>query len=362
MAILLLVTVCILQRSTTTIVINAEISDNDNKTSKLKSKYDAENEQAILRIHVPGVQDSKTDTTKSSSHEHSHTALTTAQTFPTMKSPHDTLQKVYNKTHNSEDTPKKQATSNNTSHPTEHQKYTNRTIHMQITPKITISPKTQNTTPNHSKVYRTSEEKQLVTKYLANSNNDDLEIMQKQLNLTYCLIFYIEKEKMEHAKLDLWAVYVTLKTATNTTITATEKYIMTVTESLTGWTTADATLNQQSVRDLITDELANTIELVQQMKDFLSITNINTMRVYQNSLKLNDQFLLKQQLKNYESETTLLNLKYQLYIKGPTVAPNSSKSDVLDTLIYYPLLQRYVSLLVDTLSAKNTCLKVNSYL
>lgn len=204
-----------------------------------------------------------------------------------------------------------------------------------------------------------TKEKQTATEHLTNSITKDFEIMQKQLNLTYCLIFYIEKEKMEYAKLELWGVYVTLKTA-NTTVTATEIYITTIIETLTGWTTEDIAKNQQITQ--IKNELANTIKLAQQMKDFLSITDINTMRIYQNGYKLSDQFLSQQLLKNYESETNLLNLKHQLYIQRPTVAPNSNMSDVLDSLIYYPALQRYVTLLVDTLSAKNTCLKVESFL
>ena len=351
----LVVAVCTLQRSTTTntFLINVD-------TSKLGSKYDPISIHPILRILLPEVDDSKTETTKNSSL--SNTILTTLPTSPSKKSSQSILKEVSNKTHNSEDTPKKQPATNNTSYAfVTSQKFTNKSMLKHNTSKALVPPETHHTT-NFSKDQGIPEEKPSVTEYLTNSNSDDFEIMQKQLNLTYCLIFYIEKEKMEYAKLDLWGVYVTLKTAplVNTTVTATEKYITTIIETVTGWTIEDVTKNQQITQ--ITDELTNTVKLVQQMKDFLSITNINTMRIYQNGYKVSERFLSQQLLKNYESETTLLNLQHQLYIERPTGAPHSDMSDALDTLIYYPLLQRYVSLLVDTLSAKNTCLIVESFL
>ena len=340
---ILVVALCTLQRSTTinTIVIGADISDDNNKTSKLEYKHDITTLQAILKVLAP-----ISGTTKNS--PHSNTVLTTAPTYPSEKSTQNILKHVNNKTHdNSEDATKKQAANNNISHALfASQKFTNKSMVMQTTSK---TPETHHTTINHYRDQGITEGKQSATEHLTNSNTKDFEIMQKQLNLTYCLIFYIEKEKMEYAKLDLWGVYVILKTATNTksistlantTVTATEVYITKIIETLTGWKTEDITKNQQITQ--IKNELEKTMKLVQQMKDFLSLTDVNTMRIYQNGYKLSDQFLSQQLLKNYESETTLLNLKHQLYIERPTVAPNNNMSDVLDSLIYYPLLQKYM--------------------
>ena len=195
-----------------------------------------------------------------------------------------------------------------------------------------------------------------LTKYLTTSKPDDLEVMQKQLYLMECLLFYIEKEKVEIAELDLWRAYVALK-KTSSTGTAIEKHMILLIEDSTGWTTDDLTVKHQ-----IEHKLSNTIQSARQMKKILSITNITAMRVTQQAYKFEEQLLLKEMVVNYQTENALLRLKHKLYVRQPTVSPNAHTGEILVTLIYYPLLQKYVSLLVDTFAAKNACLKAYSFL
>ena len=321
-----MVAVCTQNRSNT-FIVNDAYSSIDNK-SQLSSVRD------IMRKLVPPVDNcnDKTNTTESSHQGNtvSHETMSTVNNFT------DTM-RIQNVLKGS------MVTNLND------EAYTTMHVKSQLTRNYTSLRKykrsmlMQNTSRNAPE----SEDKYLLT----TSQPNDMEIMQRQLNLTQCLLFYVEKEKTEYAEMDLWRIYTALRTIPPNVTTVTEKYIISVTESLTGWNNNDSTINEQ-----IANKLASTINTVQQMKNFLSVTDVNVMRTVQYGYKFDDQLLLKQLLNNYKSENALLHLKYELQIRRPTVSPTSDIAE----LVYYPLLQRYVSLLVDTSSARTACLQVRS--
>ena len=343
---ILTVAVCILEKSNT-FVINTEIlADN---TSELESTSSV---QDILKQHVPAVDNcsDKTDAAESSLQGNTalHDSTSKTQNFTDTKNIQNTTENTVvktlnNKTHTDEQF-KSQPTIN--------------TSHTLVTSEILNNKRSmlmQNTSKSdqQSEYQVTAEREQHLSKQLTMSQPDDMEVMQKQLNLTHCLLFYIEKEKMEYAKLDLWRVYVTLKSIPSNITTSTERRIMSVTKALTDWNIEDLTISKQ-----IADELASTIGTIQQLKNLLSITDVNIMRVVQYGCKFHDQLTLKQVVTNYESENALLRLQHELYILRPKVV---SSSNVVVPLLYYPLLQRYVSLLVDMFSAGTACLKVCNF-
>ena len=334
---ILMVAICILGRSDT-FIINTEISANDNK-SELESTSSAHDN--ILKKLIPAVEncDDKSDATESSFQGNStlHDSTSKIQNLT------DAVTNMNNKAHTDENI-KSRSTDNSTSH-------TSATSHTFSNKSSTLMQNTSRKAEKQSEHKVTTERKQLITKHLPTSQPDDMEVMQKQLNLTHCLFFYVEKEKMEYAKLDLWRVYVALKNIPPNVTTTTEKRIMFVTETLTDWNIEDLTISKQ-----LMNELASTTGAIQQLKNLLSITDVKIMRLAQYGCEINQQLMLKQVMTNYESENALLRLKHELYILRPRVT-TSSNTNVVVPLLYYPLLQRYVSLLVDTFSAKNDCLK-----
>ena len=188
---------------------------------------------------------------------------------------------------------------------------------------------------------------------------NDMEVMQKQLNMTHCLLYFIEKEKMEYAELDLWRVYIAFYAIPPT---ATKRRILSVMERLIDCN-IDLTLSKQftnkdlTISRIIENKLASTKQAIDNLKNLLTMTDVTMMRKAQYSCKLDHHVMLEQLVNNYETENKLLNLKHELYAYRPRVEFNSNTS-VFVPFLYYPVLERYVSLAVDTFSAKKTCLKV----
>ena len=344
---ILTVAVCTLEKSNT-FVINTETSADN--TSELESTSSV---HEILKQLVPAVDNcsDKTDATESRSFQGNtalHDSTSKTQNFTDTKNIQNTtentvVKNLNNKTHTDEQF--KSQPTNNTSHTLVTSEILNnkRSMLMQNTSK----------SDQQSEYQVTAEREQHLTKQLTMSQPDDMQVMQKQLNLTHCLLFYIEKEKMEYAKSDLWRVYVVLKSIPPNITTFTERRIMSVTKALTDWNIEDLTISKQ-----LADELASTIETIRQLKNLLSITDVNIMRVVQYGCKFHDQLTLKQVVTNYESENALLRLQHELYVLRPKVV---SSSNVVVPLLYYPLLQRYVSLLVDMFSAGTACLEVCNF-
>ena len=341
---ILTVAVCTLARSNT-FIISTDISDNHSESTI--------SVQDILKKLVPAVDNSsdKTEAPESSSHALQDSTNKT-QNFTNTKYIQNASKSTNLNEVQTSELSKSRLNGNNTSIPG--QNFTNRKSIL----KQNTSGNVQQFSKSRKQLQRevavaVERERQLV-KQLTTPQPDDMEVMQKQLNFIQCLLFYIEKEKMESAKLHLWKVYLALKSIPHNIATSTERRIMLVTELLTGWDVRDLTISEH-----ITNELANTIVNIQHLKNLLSITDVNLMRVAQYGYNFNNQLALKQVVTNYKSENALLRLNHELYMLQPRVAPNST--NIVVPLLYYPLLQKYVSLLVDMFSARTACLKVCNF-
>ena len=345
---ILMVAVCILMKSDTdTFIISTDISDNLSLSTI--------SVQDVLKKLVPNVDNSSDITGATESPSRGNTALhdsvSKTQNFTNTKHIQNASKSTSLNEVQTDELTKSQLNGNNTPYTSvTGQKFSNRSVLMQNTSEE-VKQLSKSRKQLQHEVAMAGEREQHLTNVLPPPQPDDMEVMQKQLNFTQCLLFYIEKEKMDYAKLDLWRVFITLKSIPHNITTFTERRIMSVTEALTGWDIRDLTISEQ-----ITNELANTIVAKQDLKNLLFITDVNIMRIAQYGCKFNNQLTLKQVVKNYESENALLRLKHELYILRPRVAPNST--NIVVELLYYPLLQRHVSLLVDMFSARTACLKV----
>ena len=346
---ILMVAVCTLERPNTGMFIIS--SDNQSEFT-----FGMQN---ILKKLVPAVDNSSDKTETAESPAHGNTALqdgtSKTQNFTNTKNIQNASKTVNLNEVQASELTKSRRNGNNTSYTSiPGQKFTNRKSILMQNTSGNVRRLSKSRKQFQREVAVAVKREQQLAKQLTTPQSDDMEVMQKQLNFIQCLLFYIEKEKMESAKLDLWRVYLTLKSIPHNITTSTERRIMLVTEALTGWDIKDLRISEH-----ITNELTNTIVNIQHLKNLLSITDVNLMRVAQYGCNFNNQLALKQVVTNYESENALLRLNHELYMLRPRVAPNST--NIVAPLLYYPLLQKYVSLLVDMFSARTACLKVCNF-
>ena len=175
---------------------------------------------------------------------------------------------------------------------------------------------------------------------------DSVQVMQKHLNLTQCLIYQIENEKMAYALFDLWKVYLALHNIWFPT--KFEKYLITAIEGVNHWSFKDLTLNNHIKEDLV----KATNNLV-TMKIVLAVTNITQMSMIQKVLKITD---LAEQL---TAGTKVIDITEGIHRDINSRKPAyQERADFHAKHIYYPALERYLNSVIFTMNARAVCFKV----
>ena len=227
---LLVVALCILLRSNT-LIINNEISADNISESLLMSGT-----RHTTHKFVSNCSDKVDVVTDSSVKDDTTLHKDATQNF---MSTNDSQSANLNKAHNSEKA-ESRPNNNSTSHKlvTSQKSSNERSITIQNTSEYAVAPEV-----SVGRVYH--------LKNLTTAPPNDKKVMQKQLNMTHCLLYYIEKEKLEYAELDLWRVYIALNAIPPNVTTTTETHLLSVIEGLTAWNIADLTIRNSIARQVL---------------------------------------------------------------------------------------------------------------
>ena len=178
---------------------------------------------------------------------------------------------------------------------------------------------------------------------------DSVTVIQKQLNLTHCLVYQIENEKLMHSLLDLYKVYLALHTIWFPSTF--ERYLTATIEGITHWNHK----NQLTFYNHIKNALANaTMELL-VMKTILGVTNVTLMNMIHKGFKVTDKVLFEQLMASSKIKELAVSIQQTIDSQRPA---HHEGSDFHSKLIYYPALERYLSSLIITMNARDVCSRV----
>jgi len=177
---------------------------------------------------------------------------------------------------------------------------------------------------------------------------DSVQVMQKQLNLTHCLYYQIENEKMVYALFDLWKVYLALHNIWFPT--AFEKYLTRAIEGVTHWSYQNLTLHNHIKDDLV----KATTDLI-TMKIVLGVTNVTLMNMIQKILRVTEKVLLEQLMAGAKVKDLVVGVQKTIHSQIPAYHKSGGFHA---RYIYYPSLERYLSSVTITMNARDVCYKV----
>ena len=176
---------------------------------------------------------------------------------------------------------------------------------------------------------------------------DSVQVMQKQLNLTHCLVYQIENDKIMYALFDLWKVYLALHNIWFPT--AVERFLTTAIEGVTHWSFQNLTLHNHIKEDLV----KATTELL-AMKIVLGVTNVTLMNMIQKVLKVTDKVLLDQLLAGSKVKSIVVGIQETIQSQRPAYHEGG---DFHARNIYYPSLERYLTSVIITMNTRDICYK-----